>query len=99
MRKVAEFYKRLPLPFPNFKAPFPEEPMDGYSLTALYQNLEKTNRGRLSFSTKQRMKMNSNDRNFASLESSLLFDYCDVLNRRTDLLRQVEVQKEAGTMI
>ena len=43
--------------------------------------------------------MNSNDRNFASLESSLLFDYCDVLNRRTDLLRQVEVQKEAGTMI
>ena len=43
--------------------------------------------------------MNSNDRNFASLESSLLFDYRAVLNRRTDLLRQVEVQKEAGTMI
>ena len=25
--------------------------------------------------------------------------YCAVLNRRTDLLRQVEVHKEAGTMI
>ena len=52
MRKVAEFYKRTfafncfrIVKFPNFKAPFPEEPMDGYSLTALYQNLEKTNRG------------------------------------------------------
>ena len=38
MQKVAEFYKRLFLKFPNFMAPFPD-------------------RGRVSFSTKQRMKI------------------------------------------
>ena len=38
MRKVAEFYKRMFVKFPNFMAPFPD-------------------RGRVSFSTKQGMKI------------------------------------------
>ena len=48
MQKVAEFYKRLPLlSFLILRRPFQKsQSRDGYSLTALYQNLEITNRGR-----------------------------------------------------